>query len=93
MDETSSLMGQDEQDEQHLVGDRRHDKEIQGDEVFGRGCSGMPSTSVREQLLGGRHHTRYFSTVDLVTSMPTFRSSPTIRGAVLVIITFTLVRN
>jgi len=24
---------------------------------------------------------RYFSTVDLVTSMPTFRSSPTIRGA------------
>ena len=28
--------------------------------------------------LGGRR--RYFSTIDLVTSMPTFRSSPTIRG-------------
>ena len=28
MDETSSLMGQDEQDVQHLVGDRRHDEEI-----------------------------------------------------------------
>jgi len=28
MDETSSLMGQDEQDEQHLVGDCRHDEEI-----------------------------------------------------------------
>jgi hypothetical protein len=28
MDETSPLMGQDEQDEQDLVGDRRHDEEI-----------------------------------------------------------------
>jgi hypothetical protein len=34
MDKTSSLMGQDEQDEQHFVGDRRHDKEIQGHEVL-----------------------------------------------------------
>jgi hypothetical protein len=34
MDETSSLMGQDEQDEQHVKGSRRHDKEIQGHEVL-----------------------------------------------------------
>ena len=33
---------------------------------------------VGDSGLGGR--IRYFSTVDLVTSMPTFRSSPTIRG-------------
>jgi hypothetical protein len=34
MYETSSLMGQDEQDEQHVVGDRRHDKEIQGHQIL-----------------------------------------------------------
>ena len=30
MYETSALMGQDEQNEQHCVGHRRHDKELQG---------------------------------------------------------------
>jgi hypothetical protein len=34
MDETSSLMGQNEQDEQHCVGDCRYDEEIQGHEVL-----------------------------------------------------------
>jgi hypothetical protein len=34
MDETSSLMGQDEQDEQHCVGNRRHNKELQGHQVL-----------------------------------------------------------
>jgi hypothetical protein len=34
MYETLSLMGQDEQDEQHFVGDRRHDKEIQGHQIL-----------------------------------------------------------
>jgi hypothetical protein len=34
MYETSPLMGQDEQDEQHFVGRRRHDKEIQGQQIL-----------------------------------------------------------
>ena len=33
MYETSSLMGQDEQNKQYFVGDRRHDKEIQGHQI------------------------------------------------------------
>ena len=34
MDETSSLVGQDEQGERHVVGERRHDKEIQGRQIL-----------------------------------------------------------
>ena len=34
MDDPSAMMGQDQQDEQHLVRHCRHDKEIQGNQVL-----------------------------------------------------------
>ena len=34
MDDAAPFMGQDEQHEEHFVGHRRHDKEIQGDQVL-----------------------------------------------------------
>ena len=76
MDDTAAFMGQDEQHEEHCVGDGWHDKEIQGHEIL---------HVIREKVfhvgdggLGGR--IRYFSTVDFVTLMPSLCSSPTIRG-------------
>jgi hypothetical protein len=76
MDETSSLMGKDEQDEQHVAGDCRHDKEIQGTSS----CTWFFKKVFHVGDEGLRGRTRYVSTIDLATSMPSLYSSPTIRG-------------
>ncbi len=34
MDDATPLVGQDDEDEEHFVGHRRHDKEIQGDQIL-----------------------------------------------------------
>jgi hypothetical protein len=76
VDDATSMVGQDDKDKEHFACHRWHDQEIQATKswtwllrkVFHVGEGGLHS------------RTRYFSTVDWATSMPSLRSSPTIRG-------------
>jgi hypothetical protein len=76
VDDVTSIVEQDDQDKEHRVPHGGDHQEIQGHQV--RPVSREKGLPVGDGGLGGR--LRYVSTVDLVTSMPTFRRAPTIRG-------------
>ena len=72
----ASMVGEDQKDEQHLETDGRNSEEV--DEYQVLDMIVQESSPGRRQATPGR--ARYFSTVDLATSMPSLASSPTMRG-------------
>ena len=72
----TTVMCEDHQNKQHLVSHGWHHEEIDRHQI--------PDMIVRNAFHVGDgdllDRTRYFSTVDLATSIPSLRSSPTIRG-------------
>jgi hypothetical protein len=76
MDEAAPMMGEHDQYEEHLESDRWYDKEVDGHQI-----SHMVFQKAFQDGEGGLVGcTRYLSTVDWATLIPSFLSSPTIRG-------------
>ena len=78
VDDAPAMVGEHDEDEQHAQARGGHGEEIDGDQVpdmVGRG------TSARSGTGGGRRFGIRRDTVRSATSMPSFRSSPWIRGA------------
>jgi len=73
VDDPSSLVGQNYEDKEYFVGDRRHDKEIQAT----RSCTWSLKRSSRGRRRPRRSDAITSPTVDLATSMPSMRTSPT----------------
>ena len=66
MHHSASVMGEDQKDEQHLEPDGRDSEEVDGHQVFDM----VVQESSPGRRRAPRRRTRYFSTVDLATSMP-----------------------
>jgi hypothetical protein len=77
---TLSVMGEDDRDEQHMEANRRGTVETvkKPSDTSASVCLARNARHDGEGVFRGR--TLYFSTVDLVTSMPSFRSSLWMRG-------------
>jgi hypothetical protein len=72
----SALMGEDHEDKEDQEHHRRHHEKVEAT----RFCTWFVRKVFHVGDRGFRGCTRYFSTVDFATAMPSFRSSPTMRG-------------